>query len=111
MASSARKKSSQNQSSTARLLSSKKKAKHVNFAEGLHRLADSNIIAARMDYGSSIRTNILSLQAEICGYVVALTDDPNPRKKSKLEEQIAIVQAEVDRLKVELSKNASGGAY
>jgi hypothetical protein len=111
VASSARKKSSQNQSSTARLLSSKKKAKYDNFAEGLHRLADSNIIAARMDYGSSIHTNILPLQAEIRGYDMALTNDSNPRKKSKLEEQIAIVQAEVNRLKVELSKNASGGAY
>jgi hypothetical protein len=68
-------------------------------------------LAARMDYGSSIRTNILSLKAEIRGYDMALTDDPNPTKKSKLEEQIAIVQAEVDRLKVEPSKNASGGAY
>ncbi len=44
------------------------------------------------------------------GSNMALTDDPNPRKRAKLEEQMAIVQAEVDRLKVELSKNASEGA-
>ena len=105
LASSATKKKSPNQSSAAR--SSSKKVTHNNFSEGLHRLADSNIIAARMDYGSSIRTNILSLQAEIRSYDMALTDDPNPRKKAKLEEQMAIVQAEVDRLKVELSNNSS----
>ena len=102
VASSARKKKSQNQSSAVR--SSSKKVTHDNFSQGLHRLAESNIIAARMDYGSSICTNILSLQAEIRGYDMALTDDPNPRKKAKLEEQMAIVQAEVNRLKVELSK-------
>jgi hypothetical protein len=60
-----------------------------------------------MDYGSAICTNILSLEAELCGYNMALTDDPNPRKKAKLEEQMVIVQAEVNRLKAELSNNVS----
>jgi uncharacterized small protein (DUF1192 family) len=38
---------------------------------------------------------------------MALTDDLHPRKKAKLEEQIATVQAEINKLKAELSKNVS----
>jgi hypothetical protein len=60
-----------------------------------------------MDLVSSICTNILSLEAELQGCNMALTDDPHPRKKAKLEEQMAIVQAEFHKLKAELSRNVS----
>ncbi len=39
-----------------------------DFSRGLKQLVQSNIIAARMDLGSSICTNILSLEAELIGY-------------------------------------------
>ncbi len=38
---------------------------------------------------------------------MALTDDLHPRKKAKLEEQMATVQAEINKLKAKLSKNIS----
>ncbi len=60
-----------------------------------------------MDLGSSIHTNILSLEAELQGYDMALTDDPHPRKKAKLEEQRATVQAEIHKLKAKLGRNVS----
>jgi hypothetical protein len=78
-----------------------------DFSQGLEQLAQSNIIAARMDLGSSICTNILSLEAELQGYDMALIDDPHPRKKAKLEEQMATVQVEINKLKAELSRNVS----
>jgi hypothetical protein len=61
------------------------KTNNSDFSRGLEQLAESNIIAARMDLGSSICTNILSLEAELQGYNMALTDDPHPRKKRKFE--------------------------
>jgi hypothetical protein len=60
-----------------------------------------------MDLGSSIRTNILTLEAELQGYDMALIDDPHPRKKAKLEEQMATVEAEIHKLKAELSRKVS----
>jgi hypothetical protein len=78
-----------------------------DFSQGLEQLAQSNIIAARMDLGSSICTNILSLEAELWGYNMALIDDPHPRKKAKLEEQMATVQAKINKLKAKLSRNVS----
>jgi hypothetical protein len=36
-----------------------------DFSRGLEQLAQSNIIAVMMDLGSSICTNILSLEAEL----------------------------------------------
>jgi hypothetical protein len=78
LASSAKKQSSRKSDTSTR---SAKKMKHSNFSQGLQRLAESNIIAARMDYGSAICTNILLLEAELPGYDMALTDGPNPRKK------------------------------
>ncbi len=78
-----------------------------NFSRGLQQLAESSIIAARIDSGSSICTNILTLEAELQGYDMALTDDPHPRKRAKLEEQMATVEAEIHKLKAELSRNVS----
>jgi hypothetical protein len=83
------------------------KSNNSDFSRGLEQLTESNIIAARMDLGSSIHTNILSLEAELQGYDMALTDDPHPRKKAKLEEQMASVEAEIHKLKAELSRNVS----
>ncbi len=83
------------------------KSNNSNFSQGLEQLAESNIIAARIDLGSSICTNILSVEAELQGYDMALTDDPHPRKKGKLEEQMATVQAEIHKLKAKLSRNVS----
>jgi hypothetical protein len=83
------------------------KSNNNDFSRGLEQLAESNIIAARMDLGSSIRTNILTLEAELQGYDMALTDDPHPRKKAKLKEQMATVEAEIHKLKAKLSGNIS----
>ncbi len=38
---------------------------------------------------------------------MALIDDPHPRKKAKLEEQMATVQAKINKLKAKLSRNVS----
>jgi hypothetical protein len=83
------------------------KSNNSDFSQGLGQLAESNIIPARMDLGSSICTNILSLEAELQGYNMELTDDPHKRKKAKLEEQMATVQAEINKLKAKLSRNVS----
>ncbi len=50
-----------------------------------------------------LRTNILSLESELRGLDMALIDDPNPRKKAKLEEQMTAIEAEVTKLKSELN--------
>ena len=60
-----------------------------------------------MDLVSSICTNILSLEAELQGCNMALTDDPHPRKKAKLEEQMSTVQVEINKLKAKMSRNVS----
>jgi hypothetical protein len=60
-----------------------------------------------MDLGSSICTNILTLEAELQGYNMALIDDPHPRKKAKLEELMATVEAEIEKLKAKSSRNFS----
>ncbi len=83
------------------------KSNNSDFSWGLEQLSESNIIAARMDLGSLIRTNILTLEAELQGYDMALTDDPHPRKKAKLEEQMATVEANIHKLKAELSRKVS----
>ncbi|KAL3786778.1 hypothetical protein ACHAW5_002979 [Stephanodiscus triporus] len=57
-----------------------------SFSRSLERLAQSNIIACRMDMNAMLRTNILSLESEHQGLDMALMDDPPPRKKAKLEE-------------------------
>ena len=74
-----------------------------NFSLGLERLAQSNIISSRMDMSATLRTNILSLESELRGLDMALMDDPNPRKKAKLEEQMTAIEAEVTKLKSELN--------
>ncbi len=38
---------------------------------------------------------------------MALADDPDPRKKAKLEEQMATDQVEINKLKAKLSRNVS----
>ncbi len=75
------------------------KLNNSDFSRGLTQLAESNIIAARMDLGSLMCTNILTLEAELRGYDMALIDDPHPMKKAKLEEQMATVEAEIHKLK------------
>ena len=74
-----------------------------NFSLGLERLAQSNIISSRMDMSATLRTNILSLESKLRGLDMALMDDPNPRKKAKLEEQMTAIEAEVTKLKSELN--------
>ncbi len=49
---------------------------NANFSKGLERLAQSNIIASRMDMSATLRTNILSLENEHRGLDMALMDDP-----------------------------------
>ncbi len=83
------------------------KSNNSDFSLGLEQLAESNIIAARMGLGSLICTNILTLEAELQGYDMALTDDLHPRKKAKLEEQMATVEVEIHKLKAKLSRNVS----
>ena len=86
LASSAKKQSrSSRKSVTSTKTTQSGKSNNSDFSRGLEQLAESNIIAARMDLGSSICTNILSLEAELQGYNMALTDDPHPRKKRKFE--------------------------
>jgi hypothetical protein len=58
------------------------------FSQGLQQLGESTIITAKMDLRATIHTNILPLESKLQGYDMALTDDPHPRKKAKLEEQM-----------------------
>jgi hypothetical protein len=44
------------------------KLNNSDFSQRLEQLAESNIIVARINLGSSIHTNILSLEAELQGY-------------------------------------------
>ena len=77
--------------------------RNANFSLGLERLAQSNIISSRMDMSATLRTNILSLESELRGLDMALMDDPPPRKKAKLEEQMTAIEAEVTKLKSEFN--------
>ena len=52
---------------------------------------------------ATLRTNILSLESELRGLDMALMDDPPPRKKAKLEEQMTVIEAELTKLKSELN--------
>jgi hypothetical protein len=107
LASSGKKQSSSSRKSDSSTKKISSKSNNSDFSQGFEQLAESNIIAARMDLGSLIRTNILSLEAELGGYDMALTDEPHPRKKAKLEEQMATVQVEINKLKAGLSRNVS----
>ena len=77
--------------------------RNASFSLGLQRLAQSNIISSRMDMSAMLRTNILSLESEHRGLDMALMDDPPPRKKAKLEEQMTVIEAELTKLKSELN--------
>jgi len=77
--------------------------RNANFSLGLERLAQSNIISSRMDMSATLWTNILSLESELRGLDMALMDDPPPRKKAKLEEQMTAIEAEVTKLKSEFN--------
>ena len=52
---------------------------------------------------ATLWTNILSLEAEYRGLDMALIDDPPPRKKAKLEEQMRAIEEHLGRLRSELS--------
>ena len=69
-----------------------------SFSKSLEQLAQSNIIASRMDISATLWTNILSLKSEHRGLDMALMDDPPPRKKAKLEEQMKAIEAELKKL-------------
>jgi hypothetical protein len=45
-----------------------------------------------MDMSAAIYTNTFSLEAEYQGLNMAMIDDPPPRKKAKLEEQMKTIQ-------------------
>ena len=51
-----------------------------------------------MDISATLWTNILSLKSEHQGLDMALMDDPPPRKKAKLEEQMKAIEAELKKL-------------
>ena len=77
--------------------------RNANFSLGLERLAQSNIISSRMDMSATLRTNILSLESELRGLDMALMDDPPPRKKAKLEEQMTAIESDLTKLKSEFN--------
>ncbi len=54
-----------------------------SFSKSLERLAQSNIIASRMDISATLWTNILSLESEHRGLDMALKDDPPPKEEGK----------------------------
>ena len=54
-----------------------------SFSKSLERLAQSNIIASRMDMSATLWTNILSLESEHRGLDMALMDDPPPKEEGK----------------------------
>jgi hypothetical protein len=74
-----------------------------DFSVSLDRLAQSNIVASKMDVSSSLCTNILLLEAEYRTLDMALVDDPHPKKKTKIEEQMSTVQSKIQQLKSDLN--------
>ena len=54
-----------------------------SFSKSLEQLAQSNIIASRMDISATLWTNILSLESEHRGLDMALKDDPPPKEEGK----------------------------
>ena len=76
-----------------------------DFSDSLDRLAQSNIVASKMDVSSSLRTNILLLEAEYrnLDMDMALADDPHPKKKTKIEEQMSTVESKIQQLKSDLN--------
>ena len=74
-----------------------------DFSDSLDRLAQSNIVASKMDVSSSLRTNILLLEAEYRSLDMALVDDPHPKKKTKIEEQMSTVESKIQQLKSDLN--------
>ena len=54
-----------------------------SFSKSLERLAQSNIIASRMDMSATLRTNIFSLESEHRGLDMALMDDPPPKEEGQ----------------------------
>ena len=89
-------------SSTKKLKHSSRKKPHTSsvdrnasFSLGLQRLAQCNIISSRMDMSAK--------ESEHRGLDMALMDDPSPRKKAKLEEQMTVIEAELTKLKSELN--------
>ncbi len=66
-----------------------------DFSGSLDQLAQSNIVASKMDVSSSLRTNILLLEAEYWTLDMALVDDPHPKKKKKIEEQMSTVESKI----------------
>jgi hypothetical protein len=79
-----------------------------SFSKSLEQLAQSNIIASRNDMSATLWTNILSLESEHRGLDMALMDDPNPKKKAKLEEQMKAIEENLDKLKSELNNMEHG---
>jgi len=70
-----------------------------DFSGSLDRLAQSNIVASKMDVSSSLCTNILLLEDEYRTLDMALVDDPHPKKKTKIEEQMSTVESKIQQLK------------
>jgi hypothetical protein len=66
--------------------------------KGLEQLAQSNIIASRMDMSATMCTNILLMKAEYQGLDMAMIEDPPPK-----EEQINMIETELGKLKSELN--------
>jgi len=73
--------------------SSKKKSRLTtpsrDFSSRLDRLAQSNIVASKIDVSSSL------LEAEYRTLDMALVDDPHPKKKTKIEEQMSTVESKI----------------
>jgi hypothetical protein len=55
-----------------------------------------------MDVSLSLRMNILLLKAEYRALDMALVDDPHPRKQTKIEVQMSIVESKIQQLKSDL---------
>ena len=87
--------------------SSKKKSRLTtpsrDFSGSLDRLAQSYIVASKMDVSLSLDTNILLLEAEYRTLDMALVDDPHPKKKTKIEEQMSTVESKIQQLKSDLN--------
>ncbi len=56
-----------------------------------------------MDVSLSLRTNKLLLEAEYRTLDMALVDDPHPKKKTKIEEQMSTVESKNQQLKSDLN--------
>jgi hypothetical protein len=74
-----------------------------DFSGSMDRLAESNIVASKMDMSSTLGTNILMLEAEYRALDMALVDDPPQRKKTKIEEQMSAVESKIQKLKSDMN--------